>query len=165
MLHKTIQQFLGDVRWGELDYLIIDLPPGTGDIQLSLSQTIPLTGAVIVSTPQDLALAVASKAIAMFQKLNVPVLGIIENMSYYACPHCGHREEIFGHGGAREAARRLGLPFLGEIPLDPVIRAQSDAGKPVALDGKSVNGKAFQEVAAALAEQVSVANPQAISIE
>jgi ATP-binding protein involved in chromosome partitioning len=165
MLHKTVQQFLGDVRWGELDYLIIDLPPGTGDIQLSLSQTIPLTGAVIVSTPQDLALTVASKAIAMFQKLNVPVLGIIENMSYYACPQCGHREEIFGHGGAREAARRLGLPFLGEIPLDPVIRAQSDAGKPVALDGKSVNGKAFQEVAAALAEQVSAANQQAISIE
>ena len=165
MLHKTIQQFLGDVRWGELDYLIMDLPPGTGDIQLSLSQTIPLTGAVIVSTPQDLALTVASKAIAMFQKLNVPVLGIIENMSYYVCPHCGHREEIFGHGGAREAARRLGLPFLGEIPLDPVIRVQSDSGKPVALDEKSVNGKAFQEVAAALAEQVSVANQQAISIE
>ncbi|MGA3094624.1 MAG: P-loop NTPase, partial [Dehalococcoidales bacterium] len=110
MLHKTIQQFLGDVRWGELDYLIIDLPPGTGDIQLSLSQTVPLTGAAIVSTPQDLALTVASKAIGMFQKLNVPVLGIIENMSYYTCPHCGHREEIFGHGGAREAARRLGLP-------------------------------------------------------
>jgi len=165
MLHKTIQQFLGDVRWGELDYLIMDLPPGTGDIQLSLSQTIPLTGAVIVSTPQDLALTVASKAIAMFQKLNVPVLGIIENMSYYACPHCGHREEIFGHGGAREAARRLGLPFLGEIPLDPVIRAQSDAGKPVALEDKSVNGKAFQEAARALAEQVSAANQQAISIE
>ena len=165
MLHKTIQQFLGDVRWGELDYLLMDLPPGTGDIQLSLSQTIPLTGAVIVSTPQDLALTVASKAIAMFQKLNVPVLGIIENMSYYACPHCGHRVDIFGHGGARAAARRLGLPFLGEIPLDPVIRVQSDAGKPAALDGESGNGKAFQEVAAALAEQVSVAKQQGISIE
>jgi ATP-binding protein involved in chromosome partitioning len=165
MLHKTIQQFLGDVRWGELDYLIMDLPPGTGDIQLSLSQTIPLTGAVIVSTPQDLALTVASKAIVMFQKLNVPVLGIIENMSYYVCPHCGHREEIFGHGGAREAARRLGFPFLGEIPLDPVIRVQSDSGKPVALDEKSVNAKAFQELAAALAEQVSAANRQTISIE
>jgi ATP-binding protein involved in chromosome partitioning len=165
MLHKTIQQFLGEVRWGELDYLIMDLPPGTGDIQLSLSQTIPLTGAVIVSTPQDLALSVASKAIAMFEKLNVPVLGIIENMSYYACPHCGHREEIFGHGGAREAARRLDLPFLGEIPLDPVIRVQSDAGKPVALEEKSVNGKAFQAVAAALAEQVRAAQQRGISIE
>jgi ATP-binding protein involved in chromosome partitioning len=165
MLHKTIQQFLGDVRWGELDYLIMDMPPGTGDIQLSLSQTIPLTGAIIVSTPQDLALTVASKAIAMFQKLNVPVLGIVENMSYYACPQCGHREEIFGHGGAREAARKLGLPFLGEIPLDPVIRVQSDRGKPTALDAESANGKAFQKVAAALAEQVSAANQQAISIE
>jgi len=165
MLHKTIQRFLGDVRWGELDYLLMDLPPGTGDIQLSLSQTIPLTGAVIVSTPQDLALTVASKAIAMFQKLNVPVLGIIENMSYFACPHCGHREDIFGHGGAREAARKLGLPFLGEVPLDPVIRVQSDKGKPTALDGETANGKAFQKVAEALAEQVSLAHQQAISIE
>jgi ATP-binding protein involved in chromosome partitioning len=160
MLHKTIHQFLGDVRWGELDYLIIDLPPGTGDIQLSLSQTIPLTGAVIVSTPQDLALTVASKAIAMFQKLNVPILGIVENMSYYVCPHCGHRDDIFGHGGAREAAKKLGFPFLGEIPLDPRIRIQSDDGKPVALDENSTHGKAFRGVAEALAEQVSIANAQ-----
>jgi ATP-binding protein involved in chromosome partitioning len=168
MLHKTIQQFLGEVRWGELDYLIMDLPPGTGDIQLSLSQTIPLTGAVIVSTPQDLALTVASKAIAMFQKLNVPILGIIENMSCYTCPECGHREEIFGHGGAREAALRLGIEFLGEIPLDPAIRIQSDSGKPVALDDSTVYGKAFREVADALAARVSVANyqgPGDISIE
>ena len=160
MLHKTVQQFLGDVRWGELDYLIIDLPPGTGDIQLSLSQTIPLTGAVIVSTPQDLALTVAAKAIAMFQKLNVPILGLVENMSYYICPQCGHREEIFGHGGAREAANNLGFPFLGEIPLDPSIRVQSDGGKPVALDATTSYGKAFREVAGALAAQISVANAQ-----
>ena len=165
MLHKTIHQFLGDVRWGELDNLLMDMQPGTGDIQLSLSQTIPLTGAVIVSTPQDLALTVASKAIAMFQKLNVPILGIVENMSYFSCPHCGQREDIFGHGGAREAAHKLGLPFLGEIPLDPVIRVQSDKGKPTALDGETANGKAFQQVAAALAEQVSLAHQQAISIE
>ncbi len=158
MLHKTIQQFLGDVRWGELDYLIMDLPPGTGDIQLSLSQSIPLTGAVIVSTPQDLALSVASKAIAMFQKLNVPILGIVENMSYYLCPKCGHREEIFGHGGAREAAKKLNFAFLGEIPLDLSIREQSDAGKPVALDDATIYGKAFQEVAGALAAQVSIGN-------
>jgi len=157
MLHKTIQQFLGDVRWGELDYLIMDLPPGTGDIQLSLSQTIPLTGAVIVSTPQDLALSVASKAIVMFQKLNVPILGIVENMSYYLCPKCGNREEIFGHGGAREAAKKLNVAFLGEIPLDLAIREQSDSGKPVALNEATVYGKAFQEVAGALAAQVSVA--------
>jgi len=168
MLHKTIHQFLGDVRWGELDYLLMDLPPGTGDIQLSLSQTIPLTGAVIVSTPQDLALTVAAKAIAMFQKLNVPILGIIENMSYYLCPQCGHREEIFGHGGAREAAQKFGFPFLGEVPLDPSIRVHSDNGKPVALDDSTAYGKAFQTVAGALAAQVSVANfqtAQDISIE
>jgi ATP-binding protein involved in chromosome partitioning len=168
MLHKTIQQFLGDVRWGELDYLLMDLPPGTGDIQLSLSQTIPLTGAVIVSTPQDLALVVASKAITMFQKLNVPILGIVENMSYYLCPQCGHREEIFGHGGAREAANKLGFSFLGEIPLDPSIRVQSDGGRPVALDDSTVYGKAFQEIAGALAAQISIASyhvPEDISIE
>jgi ATP-binding protein involved in chromosome partitioning len=160
MLHKTMQQFLGEVRWGELDYLVMDLPPGTGDIQLSLSQTIPLTGAVIVSTPQDLALSVASKAIAMFRKLNVPILGIVENMSYYLCPKCGHREEIFGHGGARAAAEKLGYPFLGEIPLDPAVRAESDGGRPVALDATTPYGKAFHEVAGALAAQISIANFQ-----
>jgi ATP-binding protein involved in chromosome partitioning len=168
MLHKTIQQFLGDVRWGELDYLIMDMPPGTGDIQLSLCQTIPLTGAVIVSTPQDLALTVASKAIAMFQKLNVPILGIIENMSYHLCRQCGHREEIFGHGGAREAAKKLNYTFLGEIPLDLSIREQSDSGKPVALDDSTIYGKAFEEIAAALRDQVtmgSLKTPEDITIE
>src|SRR5579863_2109817 len=155
MLHKTIQQFLGDVRWGELDYLVIDMPPGTGDIQLSLCQTAALTGAVIVSTPQDLALTVASKAIAMFQKLNVPILGIVENMSYYVCRECGHREDIFGHGGAREAADRLGYAFLGEIPLDTRIRSESDNGQPVALDGTTPQGKAFREVATALEAQLA----------
>ena len=168
MLHKTVQQFLGEVRWGELDYLLMDLPPGTGDIQLSLSQSIPLTGAVIVSTPQDLALTVASKAIAMFQKLKVPILGVVENMSYYVCPSCGHRDDIFGHGGAREASNKLGFPFLGEIPLDVEIRIKSDAGKPVALDPSTVNGKAFEEVAGALGAQICVVNFQAeetISLE
>jgi len=168
MLHKTIQQFLGDVRWGELDYLLMDLPPGTGDIQLSLSQSIPLTGAVIVSTPQDLALSVAAKAIVMFQKLNVPILGIVENMSYYLCPQCGHREEIFGHGGAREAAKKLNVAFLGEIPLDLTIREQSDSGKPVALNDTTTYGKAFQEVAGALAAQISIGSfekTEDISIE
>jgi ATP-binding protein involved in chromosome partitioning len=168
MLHKTIQQFLGDVRWGELDYLLMDLPPGTGDIQLSLSQTIPLTGAVIVSTPQDLAVTVASQAMAMFQTLNVPILGLVENMSYYLCPQCGHRAEIFGHGGAREAAHKLGFPFLGEIPLDPAIRLQSDGGRPVALVDSTAYGKAFHAVAGALAAQISIVNSQTgqpISIE
>ncbi len=170
MLHKTIQQFLGNVDWGELDYLVMDLPPGTGDIQLSLSQTIPLTGAVIVSTPQDLALTVASKAIAMFRKLNVPVLGLVENMSTFICPSCGHEEHIFGHGGARAAAQKMEIPFLGEIPLDPAIRARSDAGKPVALEEAeaSAHGKLFREVAEKVAAQVSVANfaaPKLVSIQ
>jgi ATP-binding protein involved in chromosome partitioning len=168
MLHKTIHQFLGDVRWGELDYLVIDMPPGTGDIQLSLSQTIPLTGAVIVSTPQDMALTVASKAIAMFQKLSVPILGIVENMSYYTCPHCGAREDIFGHGGARNAAQRMQFAFLGEIPLDVNIRCKSDAGRPVADDDSTEYGKAFRNVAHALARQIDLAReqpPQQIVIE
>lgn len=162
MLHKMIQQFLGEVEWGELDYLVIDLPPGTGDIQLSLCQTIPLTGAVIVSTPQDLALEVASKAIAMFRKLNTPILGVVENMSYYLCSHCGHRDEIFGHGGARKASQKLGYPFLGEIPLNPLIRVHSDSGHPTALEGPSVaHGRAFLDVASAVASQVSIANYRA----
>jgi len=123
---------------------------------LSLSQSIPLTGAVIVSTPQDLALSVASKAIAMFQKLNVPILGVIENMSYYLCPKCGHREEIFGYGGAREAAKKLNFPFLGENPLGSSIREKSDSGEPVALDDSTIYGKAFRELTGALAAQVSI---------
>jgi len=166
MLHKTIHQFLGDVRWGELDYLIMDLPPGTGDIPLSLSQTIPLSGAVIVSTPQDLALSVASKAIAMFRKLNVPILGLVENMSYYLCPQCGHREEIFGHGGARAAAKKMGFAFLGEIPLDVTVRVKSDSGHPVAVDETTPQGRGFRAIASALLEQVkSLQVEQEISIE
>jgi ATP-binding protein involved in chromosome partitioning len=161
MLHKMIQQFLGDVEWGELDYLVIDLPPGTGDIQLSLCQTIPLTGAVIVSTPQDLALEVASKAIAMFQKLQTPILGIVENMSYYVCPHCGQRDEIFGHGGARAASQKLGYAFLGEIPLNSAIRRDSDCGRPTVLEEETPYQQAFLNVATATAAQVSITNFQA----
>jgi ATP-binding protein involved in chromosome partitioning len=159
MLHKMIQEFLGRVEWGELDYLVIDLPPGTGDVQLSLCQTVPLTGAVIVSTPQDVALEVASKAILMFRKLNVPILGIVENMSYYACSHCGQRDDIFGHGGAREASARSGIPFLGEIPLAAGIRVRSDEGRPAALESADTGiGRAFYEVAGQLAARISVAN-------
>ena len=157
MLHKTVQQFLGGVRWGELDYLLVDLPPGTGDVQLSLCQSISLTGAVVVSTPQDVALNVAQKAIVMFRKLNAPILGIIENMSAFVCPHCGSREEIFGSGGARRTAERLGIPFLGEIPLATRIRATSDQGRPVVLsDPESAEAKAFTAVAKQLAAQVSI---------
>ena len=157
MLHKTVEQFLGGVLWGDLDYLIVDVPPGTGDVQLSLCQMIPITGAVIVSTPQDVALNVAQKAIAMFKKLNVPILGIVENMSVYICPHCGSRDEIFGSGGARLTAERLGIPFLGEIPLSTPIRTASDAGRPIVLtDPDSAAAKAFTAVAERLAAQVSI---------
>ena len=161
MLHKTVQQFLGGVLWGELDYLIIDLPPGTGDVQLSLCQSIPITGAVIVSTPQDVALNVAQKAITMFKKLNAPILGIIENMSYYVCAHCGKRDEIFGTGGARQIAERLNIPFLGEIPLATPIRAASDAGRPLVLtEPESPSAKAFIRAAENLAAQVSIRGMQ-----
>ena len=166
MLHKMIQEFLGHVEWGELDYLVIDLPPGTGDVQLSLCQSIPLTGAVIVSTPQDLALEVASKAILMFNKLRTPVLGIIENMSYYQCPHCGQRDDIFGHGGAREASEKAEIPFLGEIPLDPHIRRSSDEGRPVAMESAdSPVARAFHEVAGCLAARISIANAAAGALQ
>ena len=157
MLHKTVQQFLGGVLWGDLDYLIIDLPPGTGDVQLSLCQLIPITGAVIVSTPQDVALNVAQKAIAMFKKLNAPILGVIENMSYYTCSHCGKRDDIFGSGGAKKIAERLGIPFLGEIPLATPIRVASDAGQPlVASQPDSPAAKALIAAAERLAAQVSI---------
>ncbi len=157
MLHKVVNDFLGMVQWGELDYLIVDLPPGTGDIQLSLCQTIPLTGAAVVSTPQDVALRVAQKAISMFGKLNTPVLGMIENMSWYECSHCHQRDEIFGHGGARQAAERMGIPFLGEIPLSTSVRILSDQGRPVVVvDPDSSQAKAFMGIAEKLAAQVSI---------
>ena len=157
MLHKTVQQFLGGVVWGELDYLLVDLPPGTGDVQLSLCQSIPITGAVIVSTPQDVALNVAQKAMVMFKKLNAPLLGIIENMSAYVCPHCHTREDIFGAGGARRIAEQFGIPFLGEIPLSMPIRVASDAGKPMVLAmPDSPAAQAFMAAAQQLAAQVSI---------
>jgi ATP-binding protein involved in chromosome partitioning len=133
MVMSALEQMLRQVRWGELDILVCDLPPGTGDAQLTMSQNVPLTGAVVVSTPQDIALLDVRRGIAMFEKVDVPVFGIIENMSYYLCPHCGERSEIFAHGGARETAAKLGVGFLGEIPLDGDIRATSDAGQPIVL--------------------------------
>jgi ATP-binding protein involved in chromosome partitioning len=130
MVHGVVTQFLGQVSWGELDYLIVDLPPGTGDVPLSLSQSIPLTGSIVVCTPQDVALSDAVRALKMYQALKVPSLGIVENMSYYICPKCGHRDEIFDHGGAAAAARVLRVPFLGEIPLNASIRTFGDEGAP-----------------------------------
>ena len=133
MVMSAITQMLRDVAWGTLDVLVVDMPPGTGDAQLTLAQNVPLKGAIIISTPQDLSLIDARRGLAMFKKVNVPVLGIVENMSYFQCPHCGTKSDIFGHGGARHEAERLGVPFLGEIPLHMAIRTTSDAGNPVVV--------------------------------
>jgi ATP-binding protein involved in chromosome partitioning len=155
MVMKALDQFLTDVKWGELDFMIIDLPPGTGDAQLTLTQKVPLTGAVVVTTPQDVALIDARKGLAMFRKVNVPLLGIIENMSFYICRHCGEREEIFGHGGGRKTADMLGVPFLGEVPLDPKVVVGGDSGEPiVVLDPASPAAQAFRELAASVVSQI-----------
>jgi ATP-binding protein involved in chromosome partitioning len=133
MLHSVIQQFLRGVDWGELDYLLIDLPPGTGDVQLTLIQTAPLTGAVVVTTPSDVSLEDARKAIHMFQQVRVPILGLVENMSYLSCPHCGERVDVFSYGGGRKTAETMNIQFLGELALDPAVRIGGDSGKPVTL--------------------------------
>jgi len=157
MASGALKQFMTDVDWGELDYLIFDLPPGTGDIQLTLVQSIALTGAVIVTTPQDVALADARKGIRMFEKVHVPVLGIVENMSYFVCGHCGEREEIFSHGGGKKAAQGFEVPFLGELPLVTAVRIGGDTGHPiVATAPDSPAGKAFADIACEMARQVSI---------
>lgn len=159
MIHGAIQQLLRDVDWGELDYMIIDLPPGTGDASLSLAQLVPLTGAVIVITPQDVAMQDASKAIHMFNKLNVPILGLIENMAYFVCPNCSEEHDIFGRGGGKAAARRYGLDFLGELPLDPAVRIGGDSGKPVVVARQdSPVSIRFDEAARAVASKISIRN-------
>jgi len=159
MASGAVKQFMSDVDWGELDYLVFDLPPGTGDIQLTLVQTIPLTGAVIVTTPQDISLADARKGFAMFQKVNVPILGLVENMSYHICSHCGHREEIFDSGGGKREAEELGVPFLGEIPIHTSIRESGDRGRPIVLDtARTAESGAILKIARALAAQVSIRN-------
>ncbi len=149
MVMSAITQMLREVEWGTLDVMVVDMPPGTGDAQLTMAQQVPLKGTVIVSTPQDLALIDARRGIAMFRRVNVPVLGIVENMSTFVCPHCGTRSDIFGHGGARHEAERLGVPFLGEVPLDIAIREKSDAGEPVvAAESDGVHAQSFRAIAA-----------------
>jgi ATP-binding protein involved in chromosome partitioning len=158
MLHKAITQFFEDCDWGDIDYLVVDLPPGTGDVQLSLSQIFPLTGAVMVTTPQQVALIDVVKGANMFERVNVPLLGVVENMSYFVCPCCATRSEIFSHGGGRNAAKEHGWPFLGEIPIDPSVRAGGDAGTPVVVSHPdSAVSRAFRETARTLAGKVSQA--------
>ena len=165
MLSQAVRQFMFDVNWDELDYLVVDLPPGTGDVQLTMSQSIPMTGAVVVSTPQDVSTADVGRAIQMFNTLKVPNLGLIENMSYFICPHCGEREEIFGHGGAKALAERMHVPFLGEIPLDRRIREGGGPGVPIMVsDPDSQLAAVYRDVASHLAAQVSVRNFKQASV-
>jgi ATP-binding protein involved in chromosome partitioning len=156
MVISALQQMLREVAWGELDILVVDMPPGTGDAQLTLAQQTPLAGAVIVSTPQDLALIDARRGIAMFRKVNVPVIGIVENMSYFLCATCGTRHEIFGHGGAREEAEKLAVPFLGEVPLDQELRERSDSGRPMVVSAPdSVHSGIYRDMATKVWHAVS----------
>jgi ATP-binding protein involved in chromosome partitioning len=157
MVSRAIQQMMGDVAWGELDYLVIDLPPGTGDASLTIAQSIPLSGVAIVATPQDLALDIAVKALQMFRSLNVTPLGLVENMSWYVCPECGHEHHVFGHGGAERAAQRLGVPFLGAIPLHEDIRVEADGGAPIVVSRPdSPAAKAFTDLASKIAARTSI---------
>ena len=166
MAHKALQQCLFDVDWGELDYLVVDLPPGTGDVHLTLAQAVPLTGAVIVSTPQDVGLRISMKTLRMFQQTRVPILGIVENMSYYICPHCNSQDHIFGHGGGQRAAEQLGVPFLGEVPLDLAIRTQSDIGKPIVVaQPDAPSARTLREIAEKVAAQVSIRTFEAPLLE
>jgi ATP-binding protein involved in chromosome partitioning len=161
MVMSALQQMLREVDWGELDIMIVDLPPGTGDAQLTMAQQVPLAGAVIVSTPQDIALLDARKGLNMFTKVDVPVLGIVENMSYFLCPHCGGRSEIFSHGGARQEAERLGVEFLGEVPLDIKIRETSDGGTPITVaEPDNPHAVVFRQMAARIWEKVAGADSE-----
>jgi ATP-binding protein involved in chromosome partitioning len=156
MVQSALSQMLRDVNWGELDVMVVDMPPGTGDAQLTMAQQVPLAGAVIVSTPQDIALMDARKGLNMFRKVNVPVLGFIENMSYFLCPHCGERTDIFSHGGARKEAEKLGTEFLGELPLDVAIRETSDGGKPIVVSQPdSPHAQVYKQIATRIWEKLS----------
>jgi ATP-binding protein involved in chromosome partitioning len=159
MIHSALRQFLSDVDWGDLDYMVVDLPPGTGDASLSLAQSLSLTGAIVVTTPQDVALADVVKGIGMFTQLEVPVLGVIENMSYFICGHCGERTDIFSHGGGKSVAERMQVPFLGDVPIDPVVRAGGDSGQPVVIaEPQAPAATAIYEIATKVAAAISVQN-------
>ena len=165
MLHGAVQQFMRDVVWGELDYLIVDLPPGTGDVSLSMAQSVPVAGAVVVTTPQGVSVSDVRKAVAMFRQLNIPVLGVVENMSYFVCEHCQERTEIFGHGGGARMAEDMGIPMLGEVPIDTRVRVGGDEGQPIVASApESPAAQAFQEVADRVAAQVSISNMRVLKV-
>ena len=157
MLHSVIKQFFNDVAWRDLDYLIIDMPPGTGDVALSLAQTVPVAGSIVVTTPQQVSLADSRRAIKMYEKLNIPALGVVENMSYYECPSCHHEANIFGHGGGETMAEQMGVPFLGRLPIYEPIRVGSDVGIPLVIaEPQSGASQAFVKVASQMAAQISI---------
>ncbi|NLZ42774.1 MAG: Mrp/NBP35 family ATP-binding protein, partial [Comamonadaceae bacterium] len=157
MVMSAITQLLRDVAWGELDVMVVDMPPGTGDAQLTMAQNVPLSGAVIVSTPQDLALLDARRGIAMFERVSVPILGLVENMSYFICPNCGTRHDIFAHGGARKEAEKMQVPFLGEVPLEMAIRETSDGGRPIAAtEPAGPHAKIYRDIATAIRDRLSL---------
>ena len=164
MLHGVVRQFFQDVRWGELDYLVVDMPPGTGDVALSLSQTVPVSGAVVVTTPQKVSLADSRRAVGMYEKLNIPTLGIIENMSYYVCPGCEQEADLFGKGGGVQIAEELNVPFLGQIPLCTPIRVGGDTGAPIAsVEPDSPGGQAFLQAAERTVDQLSIASKKPLA--
>jgi len=165
MLHGAVQQFMRDVAWGELDYLVVDLPPGTGDVALSMAQSVPMAGAVVVTTPQGVSVSDVRKAVGMFRQLNIPVLGVIENMSYFVCAHCQERTEIFGNGGGRRMAEEMQIPFLGEVPIDTRVRSGGDEGQPiVAAFPQAPAALAFEAVASQVAAQVSIQNMRVLRV-
>ncbi len=165
MLHGAVQQFMRDVAWGALDYLIVDQPPGTGDVALSMAQSVPMAGAVVVTTPQGVSVSDVRKAVAMYRQLNIPLLGVIENMSYFVCGHCDERTEIFGHGGGQAMAEDLGLKFLGEVPIDTRVRVGGDSGQPILVAAPDAPAaKAFREVASRVAAQISIQNMKVLRV-
>ena len=165
MLHGAVQQFMRDVSWGELDYLVVDLPPGTGDVALSMAQSVPMAGAVVVTTPQGVSVSDVRKAVGMFRQLSIPVLGVIENMSYFVCGHCQERTEIFGHGGGRRMAEQMEIPFLGEVPIDTRVRSGGDEGKPIVSESPDAPAaKAFLDLASRVAAQVSIQNARVLRV-
>ncbi len=165
MLHGAIQQFMREVEWGELDYLVVDLPPGTGDVALSMAQSVPMAGAVVVTTPQGVAVSDVRKAVGMFRQLNIPVLGVIENMSTFVCPHCSEETEIFGSGGGAKMSRDLDIPFLGDVPIDTRVRSGGDEGRPIVSAAPDAPAaKAFIGLSSKVAAQISIQNTRVLKV-